>query len=917
MSHGFDEVVSRLLSDVHSSILLEHEASVQHELKKRSQQQEGELEQLHAKISELRGLLGYAATCEPITGDTRVIDLERETLVLDEALLLSLSAERPPSLKARVDPVHPPPELNSHLMAPMGLPHIVEMDLVQDNAGIQQMSVGSGSGGDAAAGGHHAGSASACFQLALGATAPTESSGGGGAVTAPERPSGFLNVDGLKAHVQPFEKKKRKKKVSLMDHVHSGEESEFDDSSRDDWSENSSHSRFSGSDEVSLPQRTHKDGRSTGSNSASSAAFTGLAGRVSVHQFPAGHRRPSVSHGGGSLRGSAASVSLASARRQCGSGRESQGIAVVPNERSQSARHEDEPFAVHPAWQLDRKSTATRSICRNRAATQAFEEVVLDTNSEKKLDLVFRHAMVHPHSMKRLSWDLVSMLLVTMDVIMIPLLFFDPEDTGFTLFLGWISRVFWSLDIAASFLTSYITPNGELEQRPFLVARRYALTWMPLDLCVITFEWLEVFREDSFTAGSLAKTIRGTRGLRILRAVRLLRVARLAKTSPEVMKTLAYYMGAEEVSIFLSLLKIILIIAAITHIIACCWYGVATSFGSTSSWVKDQGLEDESGHYRYTVSLHWALGQFTGGGDIAPQNLIERTFAVAVLFPAFVISALVVSGITTAMTRLQLIGEHETRQFATLQRYLSDHGISNKLATRVSRNAQHVIAERKRNIPESCVELLEVLSTPLRMELNFEVNGPILKWHPLFQLYSKENLAGMRQICHAAVCQLFLMKDDTLFNDGEEPAEPKMFFLVSGELSYRRKGKAPEILAPPVFFSEHVLWTTSWHHNGTMVAVNECTILCLFADQFRSIAKQFRTAAFHLGFYGAEYLRALNNARGLLDFPTELNKPEQIDVMNVLRICQGDMTDGKEKPDGKAPDSFSLTRQSHDDRRSR
>jgi len=214
---------------------------------------------------------------------------------------------------------------------------------------------------------------------------------------------------------------------------------------------------------------------------------------------------------------------------------------------------------------------------------------------------------------------------------------------------------------------------------------------------------------------------------------------------------------------------------------------------------------------------------------------------------------------------------------------LSEHGISSALAARVQRNAQHTIAEQKRNTPEKDVELLTVLSKPLRVELDYEVHSRVLKWHPFFRLYDSRNPVGMRQVCHAAVSRLFLTKDDMLFSDGEIPADPRMFFIVRGSCFYRTRGDQVTTLTEGDWACEPVLWTTGWTMHGQMVACTDTSLLCIHAETFQRTACHFLKGSIsYPGLYAREFIKELNN------FPED-KLSEVYDT--ILGIHVGDIVD--------------------------
>merc|ERR1712137_889532 len=96
------------------------------------------------------------------------------------------------------------------------------------------------------------------------------------------------------------------------------------------------------------------------------------------------------------------------------------------------------------------------------------------------------------------------------------------------------------------------------------------------------------------------------------------------------------------------------------------------------------------------------------------------------------LATIIVSRLTSSMTRLYILSNTQAQQLAALRRYLGENGISSRLAVRVQRNAQHAIMEMQRFMPEEKVDLLALVSEPLRMELHFELLCPVFGVHPFF-----------------------------------------------------------------------------------------------------------------------------------------------------------------------------------------
>merc|ERR1712050_3117 len=142
------------------------------------------------------------------------------------------------------------------------------------------------------------------------------------------------------------------------------------------------------------------------------------------------------------------------------------------------------------------------------------------------------------------------------------------------------------------------------------------------------------------------------------------------------------------------------------------------------------------------TSYHWSLSQFTGSMEVFPTNVQERVLAVIILLFAFVVTAWVVSSITSSMTRLEIATARESEKLTMLTRYLFDHKISRRIALRVQRSVRSALQEQQRNVPEKEIELLSLVSEPLRVEIHFEIHDPIIGVHPFFNSYG-DTLPGI------------------------------------------------------------------------------------------------------------------------------------------------------------------------------
>jgi hypothetical protein len=391
---------------------------------------------------------------------------------------------------------------------------------------------------------------------------------------------------------------------------------------------------------------------------------------------------------------------------------------------------------------------------------------------------------------------------------------------------------------------------------------------------------------------------KATRVLRILRMIRLLRLARMK----EVLEAFVEQLNSEYFLILVDVAKLLFCMLGVAHIIACAWYLVSTS--STPNWITvkegdNPGLyiiancdEDqkrlENGvsenacgkvDQLYIMALRWAMTQFAGGMDeVVPVHFAEHMFAALVNLLCFWGGAVFVSFLTSSMTNLYMMSSQKIVKLATLRRYLRSNQISKNLGLRVTRNAEHSLKEHAQAAPEEDVDLLNYVSQPLRIELHFEMYGPIMQIHPFFEKYMCECPHVMRRVCHTSMAYTGVSRGDVLFNVGEQPRHSQMIIIASGKMEYLFNASGENVtsvLTAGSWVCEACLWV-SWVHRGQLVAKEYTKIFTLDSADFGSIACSFEhTGLFDPLQYATEFCEALEDCDE--DEVSDLPLPHQLD----------------------------------------
>jgi len=495
--------------------------------------------------------------------------------------------------------------------------------------------------------------------------------------------------------------------------------------------------------------------------------------------------------------------------------------------------------------------------------------------------------MLDPNAAPRATWDISSIVLVIYDMVMIPLQLFELEDNAITTFCSWTTRLFWTWDIYMSFMTGVLKRDGLIEYRFSKIAKHYLSTWFGVDFFIVSIDWVEVIWSEGNFLG-FARAGKASRTFRIIRMVRLLRLARVKN----IMHALFERIESEQLSIMAGIVSIMCVIVGLSHVIACVWYGLATE-DRPDTWLRIHNFADASVELKYTTALHWSLLQFAGGTDeIVPQNVGERVYAVGVFILAFVLASIFVGRLTSSMTQLHMLTKRDTEKFQVLKRYLSKNEVSSALAMRVIHNAQHALAETQRFMEESQVELLSIISEPLRVELHFELYAPVLSVHPFFNVLIETCPQVVKKVCHTAMSQLLVSAGDVVFMPGEVPHPPQMFIVCSGELSYHYMSGSLAYVEAGQWLAEGTLWT-NWIHQGMLKAASDCRLVRLDASKFVSLTENF-DVDFDIRSYAKSFVKSMNC--GLLDvsdLPFTEDADDIYSAIARLERPKGDPLDGE------------------------
>mmetsp|Transcript_52624 Transcript_52624/g.125711 ORF Transcript_52624/g.125711 Transcript_52624/m.125711 type:complete len:854 (+) Transcript_52624:172-2733(+) len=534
-------------------------------------------------------------------------------------------------------------------------------------------------------------------------------------------------------------------------------------------------------------------------------------------------------------------------------------------------------FAPRTSWAAARNNmlghgssgTFSAGFAHSASAKNALHFQESDHLLESQYDGCLGRFISPPGSPARASWELLGGVLILYDLIYIPLGLFEPPLSWFTDTMDWFILMYWTLNIFASFFQGYID-QGLTIMVPQKIAKHYLRTWFLVDLTIVVPDWIFTLHglgveNSSHEAG---KSVKALRVVRLSRTVRLIRLLKLGSTLQAINDRLT----SESASIIANMIQMITALLGISHYIACLWYLVALmrEHDNVETWVKAGDYANQRWEYIYMSALHWSITQFTPAGmEVQPENMLERSFAVAVVVLAMLGFSYIVGSITGGMTQLRSMKEDQAKQFWSLRRYLRRNNVHLQLSIRIHRHLEHVWKRQKEGTSEASVKLLQFLSSQLREELRCAIEVPHIKVHPLIERMTesdKVHQITVQRLANNAIERKALAQNDSLFFPLEFATH--MYFVASGRLQYIQAmdngmGLSPQWIdvskRSKDWLSEQVLWLNSWMHKGQPIAATECELLSIAPVAFESAIRQSPSAMVTVSNYCLHYVDWLNH----------------------------------------------------------
>eukprot|EP00927_Polykrikos_kofoidii_P061179 TRINITY_DN56046_c0_g1_i1.p1 TRINITY_DN56046_c0_g1~~TRINITY_DN56046_c0_g1_i1.p1 ORF type:complete len:912 (+),score=104.57 TRINITY_DN56046_c0_g1_i1:92-2737(+) len=626
----------------------------------------------------------------------------------------------------------------------------------------------------------------------------------------------------------------------------------------------------------------------------------------------------------------------------CSSGLSSPGLQLSGSQSSRASRR---ATAQQPSQQVTIELWPM-FLASNKIDTVPFGGELPDINMQSEDARYFLNAKVgvvyksenpflqyipilHPNSRLRVVIDVLTMIVVIYEMVTIPMGSFEEVTVDKSVFVRRVSAlttIFWLFELFTQFCFGFWTDEDAIEMRICNIAKRYTRSgWFYVDVLLVLIDLLlfMMYQKYSYIV-RMARFTRVARIFRLLKVARFMHVSRLFKLK-KILGEVSDLVSSNVVFTGLRILEGIVKIVLFCHIIGCAWYALGKNnvfTGSSLTWIEElrqkREFDNDTWVYWYLVCIYFAFSIFTPAAPplgISPVNLPEQLFMVISFLTGVVVFTTFASSVTSTIVLLKSQKMTNAKQELLLRQFISDHGVSSILASRILRCIRERSSSGRVITLEADLHILHDLPKDIIRSLRFEVYHRAIVLHPFFRHFRADHLALLRHLSQNGVTQRVYRKGDLVFKD-REPATHMMFIYPahtpgshrivlrfdgqrikedriseSFDSTIARERFVPDcqrFLHEEEWFGETALWLADnageairgafrpWRREGYVECLQRCCLSLLCGTEFRRVVSMDEDLLRLCRGYAREFKQLLDSIAGSRDIWRDSTVSEQL-----------------------------------------
>ncbi|CAE7612555.1 Hcn2 [Symbiodinium sp. CCMP2456] len=497
-----------------------------------------------------------------------------------------------------------------------------------------------------------------------------------------------------------------------------------------------------------------------------------------------------------------------------------------------------------------RRAASLTSLCSQQEGLDSMD--LAETGS--RIAAKPRSLVLAPHQRIRLLWNVLSATFILCELVLIPLHAFEdiwPRNEMSIFSVCELSvHVFWNLDMLVTMRTAVFS-HGHLDFRQSVILKQYLMGWFAFDATYVVVGW-----------AAIALNLPALRQIQVV--LLCLRLFRLSNT----VSALSGHVMSDLLVAKLNIVSVSVQILLIQHCMACSWYYVGAA-NVADGWVARTGAHQRSFAYKYTASLYWMFCCFGFGvTETDPQTDLEILFAIVAAAVALLIFAVLLGTITSNSAKLSKVADEHREHFRQLRRFLAHAGVDASLRLRITLFLERAYAMNQEGRPESEVPVLQLLSKPLKRELQFARYETQLREVGFSKYLLSLRLDGnepdmlvLEYLATRAISQASFPAGEAVFESGAVARAG--YFVVFGDVLYKANMSRSRV-PKGRWISEMTYWTP-WCHCGDLVTKTESNLLSLLESEFSGCIERFWDIYSCARAYARQYVNSMNERGNVTD----------------------------------------------------
>ncbi|KAL4448740.1 hypothetical protein ABPG74_012829 [Tetrahymena malaccensis] len=441
--------------------------------------------------------------------------------------------------------------------------------------------------------------------------------------------------------------------------------------------------------------------------------------------------------------------------------------------------------------------------------------------------------IIQPHTTVKTIWDFLQGLLIVLILLFFSLVIvFGLKISQFQVFLQ-VALILFGFDILIQFNTGIVI-KGQVEQSRIQIAKRYLKENFIMDTIGITPIFL-------LNSSNLYEILMQSSSImqNILYACVIFKCFMLLSIYERIEQKFGYQKNLENI---LDLIKLLFKIGSICHFFSLLWFALGQYeiqvLGKSNTWIQYKSIQDAGIYTQYIYSFYYITTTMitVGYGDITPQNEIEITFSVLIMYLTSVVYAYSLNCIGNILYNINESHKDFRSDMRTIHQLMEEQNVKQSVRVKISNYVEYLCKESNHQKKVKQDQILSKLSHQLRSELMNEIKGKFISEIPLFKDIIQQQ----------TVAKIIENMEECLFSPGEiifqhhDQDDCAIYYLLKGQVKISLEDqvhRTVKLIERKGCFGE-LSFITGNQRIGTATANDFCRIYKIKREDFLDIIKQ-------------------------------------------------------------------------------